>query len=153
MPRRRANAHRSEWLDRVTKPSKYRAKPTEVDNIRFASKKEAKRYAELKLLEKAGEVRRIELQPSFDLFVVDHTVGARIKRAAARMRGEGSILDGRIKVGTYRADFAYEQQGLSASENERWRRVIEDVKGFKTPVYRLKKKMVEAIYGITIREL
>lgn len=52
-------------------------------------------------------------------------------------------LNGR-KVFTYRADFSY-FEGQS--------RVIEDVKGFRTPVYRLKKKIVEAQLGVVIREI
>jgi hypothetical protein len=35
---------------------------------------------------------------------------------------------------------------------EDWRDVVEDVKGLPTPVYKLKKKLVEAQYGIQIRE-
>ena len=46
---------------------KFRNKPTEVDGIRFASKKEANRYCELKLLEKAGKIWSLELQPRFQL--------------------------------------------------------------------------------------
>lgn len=47
--------------------SKYRAIPTLVDGIRFASKAEAARYSELKLLQQAGQVRWFIRQPSFDL--------------------------------------------------------------------------------------
>ena len=50
------------------------------------------------------------------------------------------------KVGEYRADFAYRDRPGNAL-------VVEDVKGMVTPVYRLKKKLVEAQYGITIREI
>lgn len=52
-------------------------------------------------------------------------------------------VDGKLMF-TYRADFAY-------FEGEK--RVVEDVKGFKTPVYKLKKKIVEATYHIEIREV
>lgn len=41
-------------------PHKYHAKPTTVDGIRFASKAEARRYSELRLLEKAGEIKNLE---------------------------------------------------------------------------------------------
>lgn len=99
--------------------SKYRAKPTVVDGIRFASKKEASRYLELRLLEKAGEINQLELQPSFDLMVSG------------------------VKVGRYICDFEYKN-------GDKW--VYEDVKGVKTPVYRLKKKLVKALYGIDILE-
>ena len=114
------------------RPHKYRAKPTVVDGIRFASQKEAKRYSELKLLEKAGEIHSIELQPKYPLIAV-------------RLIGGGSV-----KVGDYVADFRYVEAGYRPFQDTV---VVEDVKGFKTPVYRLKKKIVEVQYGIQIREV
>jgi hypothetical protein len=53
----------------TARPSKYRNVPTYVDGIRFASKLEAKRYGELLLLERAGEIRDLKLQPSYKLDV------------------------------------------------------------------------------------
>lgn len=130
---------------------KYGAKATVVDGIRFASKKEANRYGELKLLERAGHIKDLELQPSFDLIVVEFTVRARLKEAAARIAGRAAPKDTRHKVGVYRADFRYRERALSESENDRT--VVEDVKGVKTAVYKLKKRMVEAQYGIEIVEV
>jgi len=103
--------------------SKYGAVKTEVDGNVFDSKKEAKRYLVLKAMLQAGEIRELELQPKFDL-----------------------IVNG-VKVGKYVADFQYYLKHPSS-----WEAVVEDCKGMKTPVYRLKKKIVEAIYGITILE-
>ena len=109
--------------------SKYGAKPQIVDNVRFASQKEARRYSELKLLQAAGEIRELELQPAFPIY------------AANRFSQQPLEL-----ICTYKADFRYRSgpRGLL---------VIEDVKGMKTPVYRLKKKFVEAQYGIQITEV
>lgn len=132
--------------------SKYHAKPTTVDGIVFHSAKEARRYAELKLLEKAGQIRNLLLQPRYRLYVHDLTVAAKLRRAAARIRGKHDPIDP-FKIGEYVGDFQYEEHGLSASENERWDRVVEDVKGFSTPLYKWKRKHVEAQYGITIREI
>lgn len=106
---------------RVKREHKYRAEPTIVDGIRFASKKEAKRYAELNLLAKAGEIGSLELQPKF-VFSIN-----------------GS------KLFTYIADFAYWERG--------GKRIVEDVKGVKTPLYKLKKKIIEASYRIEIAEI
>lgn len=100
--------------------NKFGAVPTVVDGVRFASKKEARRYVELKLLQKAGEIGRLELQPKFPI-----------------------VVNG-MKICAYIADFRYWCHG---------RPVVEDAKGVKTPVYRLKKKIVEAQYGIAIREV
>jgi len=72
-------------LRQPNKRSKYRAVPTVVDSIRFASKKEAKRYGELKALERAGEIRNLELQFRFALY------------------GANGIV-----VGHYVADFVYD---------------------------------------------
>lgn len=106
------------------KRRKFGNKPTTIDGRRFDSKKEAKRYCELKLLEASGQIRLLECQPRFAIEIDGH------------------------KITTYVADFAYVDTKAG--------RVIEDVKGgsaTKTPVYRLKKKLVEAVYGIEIREV
>lgn len=118
--------------------SKYGAQPTVVDGIRFHSAKEAARYQELRLLEKAGEIWELELQPRFPLKVA--STSGQAMRAAAAIAG---TLD--LKIGEYRGDFRYhdKRDGI----------IVEDVKGFKTPLYRWKKKHVEAQYGITIREV
>ncbi|MGO3751192.1 MAG: DUF1064 domain-containing protein [Peptoniphilaceae bacterium] len=101
--------------------SKYKAKKTKVDGITFDSRKEANRYKELKLLERAGVIKSLELQPKFLL-------------------QEEYIKDGKtIKEITYKADFMY-------YDGEKNKVVIEDVKGFKTDVYRLKKKLFEYKY-------
>lgn len=130
---------------RVKPRHKYGAKPTMVDGIRFASKKESRRYQELKLLEKAGELWDLELQPKFDLLVPSTTgtvVGA--SKALVRQAETGSGL---IRIGRYTADFAY--------YDRRDGRVIEDVKSraTATEAYRLRKKHVEAQYGVSIREV
>ena len=113
--------------------SNYRAVPTVVHGFRFASKAESRRYQELLLLGQAGAIRNLELQPRFDLHV------------------------GGVKVGTYVADFRYEERawpdGVLWSSLPEWRDVLEDVKGVRTPVYAMKAKHMQAEYGITIREI
>lgn len=106
--------------DPVEISSKYRAVPTEVDGIRFASKREAARYCSLRIMEEAGVIFGLELQPKFALVV----------------KG--------VKICDYVADFAY--------LNGDGKRVIEDAKGVKTPVYRLKKKLLKAIHDIEVLE-
>ena len=119
----------------MSRPHKFNAKPTTVDGIRFASQKEAKRYQELKLLERAGEIHALLLQPAF-------TLAAPMPDRAAPPWA----------LGQYRADFLYCECRRGA-KCERTKVVVEDVKGFKTPLYRWKKKHVEAQYGIQIREV
>tara|TARA_B100000683_G_scaffold246396_1_gene258014 strand:- start:380 stop:772 length:393 start_codon:yes stop_codon:yes gene_type:complete len=124
---------------------KYRAVKTTVDGKTFDSKKEAKRYTELKLLEKTGMITHLELQPTYQI-----TVNG-------------------VDICKYKADFRYftvraenrEQYSNSKGEwvvptktGDREGQIIEDVKGFKTPIYRLKKKLVEACFpGTLIKEV
>ena len=102
--------------------TKYGAIRTEIDGHKFASKAEARRYMELKLMQRSGDIAELELQPKFPLVVCG------------------------VKVATYIADFRY-LVPLSGAV------VVEDVKGVKTPTYRLKAKLVKAIYGFKIREV
>lgn len=133
-PRRAATPRTAPEWGKVAR-SKYRAKPTVVDGFRFASQAEARRYVELLRLGDAGCLRNLELQPRFALM----------------SNGE--------RVGWYVGDFRYEEamniHGPAPTytlHGVEWRDVLEDVKGMKTPVYRLKKKLFEAQYGIQIRE-
>jgi len=96
---------------------KFKAKPTETDGIKFSSKKEAKRYSNLKTLKNIGEVIFFLRQVPFH-------------------------LPGGVK---YVCDFFIFWANGEVT--------IEDVKGFKTETYKVKKKMVEAIYPIIISEV
>jgi hypothetical protein len=110
--------------------SKYGAIRTTVDGISFASKREAARYAELKLLLKVNQIRNLELQPKFPIEV----------------RG--------VKVCTYVADFQYQRLDVDdGGTTGRWTQVVEDAKGMRVPIYRLKAKLVKALYGIEIQEV
>ena len=110
---------------------KYSNVRTQVDGIAFPSKREAKRYGELKLLERAGRIRNLQMQVKYPL-----------------------VVNG-IKVCTYIADFVYSemQPGFDGWANdEEALKVVEDCKGFRTATYRLKAKLLKACHGITIRE-
>ena len=115
--------------------SKYGAKPMVVDGIRFDSTKEARRYRELRLLEKAGHIRDLELQPRFPIVVVE--VGR-----------PGDVVRELKTCGYYTADFRYVDAETAAV-------IVEDVKSgpTKTAAYRLRKKLVEAIHGVRIVEV
>lgn len=101
--------------------SKYHSRKTTVDGITFDSKAEAARYSELKLLQRAGLIRDLTLQPEFELIPQYKKNGRTVRRT------------------TYRADFSY-------TETKTGRYVIEDVKGVRTELYRLKKKLFEYRY-------
>lgn len=127
------------------KRHKYHAQPTTVDGIRFASKAEAKRYGELKLLAKAGEIRDLRLQPRFVLM-------AAVVEGGAVNINEGRVVGMRI-VGEYRADFDYKRLDKRAYGCAKWDYCCEDVKGMATDLYRWKKRHFEAQYGIRITEI
>ena len=101
--------------------SKYNARKTKVDGITFDSMKEARRYKELKLQEKVGAISHLQLQPKFRLL------------DGFKHSGET------IRPINYFADFSY----IDAEGNE----VVEDVKGKKTDVYNIKKKLFLNKYG------
>lgn len=106
--------------------NKYRAIKTYNDGKQFASKAESRRYSELKLLQRAGEISDLKLQPQFPFIIGDKPVISKNKR--------------QLK---YIADFSYVDRNGSV--------VIEDCKGFFTPESRLKIALTEAIYGIEVR--
>ena len=124
---------------------KYRAVKTTIDGITFASKREAKRYTELKILEKAGMITHLELQPEY-LITIN---GIKICRYIADFRyftvRQKENFYGKDSKGNY-----YTKTMTGDTEGQ----VVEDSKGFKTPIYRLKKRLVEACYpGTFIKEV
>lgn len=108
-------------------PSKYHARKTVVDGITFDSKREAKRYGELKLLERAGAIRDLRRQVRFEL-IPAFDVGGKHYRPTS-----------------YVADFVY-------TDCKTGTEVVEDVKGVRTDVYRLKSKMFAHKFGVVILE-
>ena len=109
-------------------PSKYRNKRIICDGIKFDSQKEAQRYRELCLMERAGELTALKLQPRYKLAVG----GIPLRYPSGRQV-------------TYVADFEYQRKG-------EYGRTIEDVKGMKTPVYKIKQAIMMAM-GKTIVEI
>lgn len=101
--------------------SKYHAIPTEIDGIKFASRKEALRYRQLSLMERGKAIQDLKMQVAYPL-IKKSKYGREIK---------------------YVADFTYYENGHL---------VVEDVKGVRTPVYKLKKRLMAEIYNIEIKE-
>lgn len=73
--------------------SKYGAVRTEVDGISFASKKEARRYADLKLLDRAGQIADLKLQPRFPLIVNGQTVCTYVADFSYRVVGGDLVIE------------------------------------------------------------
>lgn len=106
----------------MTRQNKYNAVKTTIDGIVFDSKREALRYQELLLLQRAGQIRDLALQVPFAIIVNDK------------------------KICKYIADFQYVDSSTGKV-------VTEDAKGYPTPVYKLKRQLVEAIYNVKIVEV
>ena len=128
---------------RKAKTNKYNAKNVSVDGIEFDSKKEARRYQELLLLQKAGEIYMLERQKVYELLPAQRepdTVGKR-----------GGVIKGKLleRAVEYVADFVY--------TDKNGKTVVEDVKGFREggayAVFVLKRKLMLYRYGIKIIEV
>lgn len=109
--------------------NKYHNKKVIYNGIKFDSKKERARFITLKQLEKAGIIKELELQKKFLL-----------------QEGYTNAKGKKIRPIYYIADFFYYD-----CINNKW--VVEDTKGVRTEVYKLKKKLFEYKYNLTIDEL
>lgn len=106
---------------------KYRNKKTTLDGIEFDSKREAARYSQLRLLERAGQIRDLSLQPKFTLVDSQRRADGKAERPVV-----------------YIADFMYFEGDAC---------VVEDAKGMKTPEYIIKRKLMLSRHGITVKEV
>ena len=104
------------------KSSKFGAKKTIVDGITFDSKWESERYGQLKAMERGGIVTDLKLQVKYDIVIND------------------------IKICKYIADFVYKEESPDGEIKE----IVEDAKGFETPEFKLKKKLMKAVHNIDI---
>ena len=109
----------------AAKPSKYRNVKVVIDGETFDSKAEAAYWQQLRLREKAGEIRDLRRQVEFPLFTCDWD-------------------DLKVQVSTYVADFVW---------CEGPRRIVADKKGKRTAMYLLKRKWLELQQGIVILEV
>lgn len=108
------------------KKNKYNNKITELDGIKFHSRKESVRYSQLKLYEKGGLIKDLRLQVSYEL-IPKMVINGKTERA--------------IK---YVADFVYID---TLHETE----VVEDVKGMITDIFKIKYRLMKQIYNIDIK--
>jgi hypothetical protein len=110
----------------IHKKTKYNNKITELDGIKFHSRKESMRYGQLKLYEKGGLISDLRLQVSYEL-IPKLVINGKTERA--------------IK---YIADFVYFDTVHKVE-------VVEDVKGMITDIFKLKYRLMKMTYGIDIK--
>ena len=126
---------------------KYGNNKAVIDGIEFDSQKEARRYCELKLLQRAGQIEQLELQKEFELIPAQYETFERYGKKGQRLKDGKRCIE---KSCTYKADFAYMKNG---------QQVVEDTKGYRDPAsagyakFVIKRKLMLWRYGIRIVEL
>lgn len=110
----------------MKRANKYGARKTVVDGITFDSKREAKRWAELLLLERAGKIANLERQVRYLLAPSVHIAGEKRRRSAL----------------WFTADFVYVEGGAT---------VVEDSKGFPDTAFRIRQHLMKSVRGIDVR--
>lgn len=123
--------------------NKYHAKKITVNGETFDSQREFQRWCQLRMLEKAGEIEGLQRQVTYTLIPEQREQSKDVFRRGVKagQPKPGKVLE---KPVTYKADFVYIERG---------REVVEDVKGFKTKDYIIKRKLLLWKYGIRIREV
>lgn len=122
---------------------KYGNKKTTRDGVFFDSKKEARRYSELKIMEKAGVISGLELQKPFELIPAQYEPVPRYGKNGKRLADGKRCIE---KSCVYKADFVY-------FDNEKKQFIVEDTKGVKTKDYIIKRKLMLYVHGIRIQEI
>ena len=98
--------------------NKYNASTSESDGVKFDSKAEARRYAELQILLKSGKIKNLVTHPAFEILPAFEYMGQKVRAM------------------NYSADFMY-------YDNELGRTIIEDVKGYPTREFKTRWKMIQ----------
>ena len=106
---------------------KYHSKKIKTMDGVFDSAKEVRRYAELKVLQRAGQIKDLRRQVRYELI-------------PAQRREDGKVIE---QACAYIADFVYIENGNT---------VVEDTKGYRTPEYIIKRKLMLYRHGIRIKE-
>ena len=121
---------------------KYGNKKIQAGGQVFDSKKEYKRFCELSLLERAGEITNLQRQVPYLLIPEQRAPSTEVYKKGSRagQPKPGPVLERRV---VYIADFVYQQNGET---------VVEDTKGIKTKEYIIKRKLLLYRYGIRIKE-
>lgn len=121
------------------KGNKYGADKIEIDGIKFDSKREARRYRDLVLLLKAGEISDLRMQVKYVLIPAQREPDIIGPKGGKK---PGRLIEHEV---SYVADFVYKDK----DGNE----IVEDTKGFRTKDYVIKRKLALYLLGIRIREV
>lgn len=120
--------------------NKYQNHKVTVDGITFDSKREASRWLELKILEKAGKISNLQRQKKFVLIPAQYEPDIIGPRGGKK---KGKLIEHEC---AYIADFVYWDEEKHEFE-------VEDTKGVRTPEYIIKRKLMLWLKGIQIIEV
>lgn len=121
----------------MTSRSKYKSKKIEVDGLTFDSRKEYYRWCELCQLERVGKITDLQRQVKYILIPKQYEPSTANKNGTVK---RGKMIE---RECSYMADFVYTENGNV---------VVEDVKGFRTTDYKIKRKLMLHVHGIRIKE-
>lgn len=122
---------------------KYGNKKITVDGMLFDSKKEAQRYLELKMMQRAGMISNLELQKPYELIPAQYETYERYGKNGKKLKDGRKCIENSC---VYKADFSY-------YDKEKNMLIVEDTKGMKTKDYIIKRKLMLYIHGIRIKEI
>lgn len=106
--------------------NKFGARKTVVDGIKFDSGREAKRWAELQILQRAGRISKLERQVTYILAPSVKIAGEKRARPALRLK----------------ADFRYIEDGQT---------IVDDAKGYSDTAFRIRQHLMKSVHGIDVR--
>lgn len=121
----------------------YNIKTKTSDGLIFDSHKEARRWEQLRILEKAGKIVELQRQVSYELLPNQYEEYERFSKKGKRLKDGRRLVERKVD---YVADFIYH-------DAETGELIVEDTKGVKTKDYILKRKLMYLIHGIKIKEV
>ena len=120
--------------------NKYGAEKCQLNGEVFDSKKECRRWQELRILEQAGEISNLRRQVKYVLIPTQKESTVEVRKNGTPKRMDRVVE----RECSYLADFVYEEDGKT---------VVEDAKGVRTEAYKIKKKLMLYVHGIKIKEV
>lgn len=119
----------------------YNKKTYTSDGIKHDSQKEANRWAELKLLQRAGEISDLQRQVEFELIPNQYELIERVSKTGKPIKPENKLIERKV---SYIADFVY--------KDKKGNTVVEDTKSeiTQTPVFVVKRKLMLYVHGIKV---
>lgn len=130
------------WIMRF-KNKYYNVKTRTSDGLVFDSTKEARRWEQLLLLQKAGKITSLERQVKYEIIPAQYETYERFSKKGVRIKDGQRLVERKVE---YVADFVY-------TDAETGESIVEDAKGIRTKDYIIKRKLMFAVHGIRIKEV